>query len=88
MVLAALNLRPVISAFGPLLPQIQEDLGVSAATVSLLTSIPLVCWGLLALVAPALVRRRSAETVIVPQLKVRMVAFIRARSRSGVIALR
>lgn len=65
MVLAALNLRPVISAFGPLLPQIQEDLGVSAATVSLLTSIPLVCWGLLALVAPALVRRRSAETVIV-----------------------
>lgn len=64
LVLAALNLRPVISAFGPLLGQIQDELGVSAATVSLLTSIPLVCWGALALPAPALVRRRSAETVI------------------------
>ncbi|MFC4637349.1 CynX/NimT family MFS transporter [Deinococcus hohokamensis] len=64
MVLVALNLRPVIAAFGPLLAQIQRDLGVGAATVSLLTTIPLLCWGALALLAPALTRARSAEVVI------------------------
>ncbi|MFC4425964.1 MFS transporter [Deinococcus navajonensis] len=64
MVLVALNLRPVIAAFGPLLAQIQRDLGVGAATVSLLTTIPLLCWGALALLAPALTRSRSAEVVI------------------------
>ncbi len=64
MVLVALNLRPVISAFGPLLAQIQAELHVSAATISLLTSVPLLCWGLFALVAPWLARWRSAEVVI------------------------
>lgn len=64
VVLVALNLRPVIAAFGPLLPQIQAELQVSAATVSLLTAIPLLCWGAFALLAPLLVRQRSAEVVI------------------------
>ncbi|MFD1730891.1 MFS transporter [Deinococcus malanensis] len=64
IVLVALNLRPVIAGFGPLLAPIQRDLAVSAATVSLLTTIPLLCWGALALVAPALARARSAEVVI------------------------
>lgn len=64
MLLVALNLRPVIAAFGPLLAQIQGELGVGAATISLLTSIPLLCWGALALLAPVLTRSRSAEVVI------------------------
>lgn len=64
VVLVALNLRPVIAAFGPLLAQIQRELGVSAATVSLLMSIPLLCWGAFALLAPLFVRSRSAEVVI------------------------
>ncbi|GAA5504142.1 putative transporter YycB [Deinococcus xinjiangensis] len=64
LVLVALNLRPVIAAFGPLLSVIQADLGVSGATVSLLTSVPLLCWGAVALLAPLLVRWRSAEVII------------------------
>lgn len=64
IVLVAFNLRPVVAGFGPLLAPIQRDLEVSAATVSLLTTIPLLCWGALALVAPALARARSAEVVI------------------------
>lgn len=64
IVLVALNLRPGIAGFGPLLPQIQRELGVSAATVSLLTTIPLLCWGFLALLAPLLVRRWPPEGVI------------------------
>lgn len=64
IVVVALNLRPTIAGFGPLLAQIQAELQVNAATVSLLTTIPLLCWGLLAPLAPLLTRRRSSETVI------------------------
>lgn len=70
VLLVALNLRPVIAAFGPLLAQIQTELGVNAATVSLLMSIPLLCWGAFALLAPLFVRSRSAEVVILGCLAV------------------
>ena len=41
LVMVALNLRPTIAGFGPLLNQIQGELRVSASTLSLLTTIPL-----------------------------------------------
>ena len=64
LVLVALNLRPAIAGFGPLLSQIQLELQVSATTLSLLTTIPLLCFGFLAPLAPVLTRRSSTETVI------------------------
>ena len=64
MVLVALTLRPVIAGFGPLLPRVQAELHASAATMSLLTTIPLVCWGVFALVTPRLTRWRSPEVLI------------------------
>ncbi|GGO27701.1 CynX/NimT family MFS transporter [Deinococcus humi] len=64
LVVVALNLRPPIAGFGPLLSQIQAELGVSAATLSLLTTLPLLCWGVLAPLAPLLSRRYSNETII------------------------
>ncbi|MDV6374436.1 CynX/NimT family MFS transporter [Deinococcus arenicola] len=64
LILVALNLRPPIAGFGPLLSQIQTELGVSAATLSLLTTLPLLCWGVLAPLAPLLSRRYSNETII------------------------
>lgn len=68
IILVAANLRPVIAGFGPLLAQIQADLGVSAATISLLTSIPLLCWGFFALITPLFLRTRSAEVIILISL--------------------
>ena len=64
LILVALNLRPTLAGFGPLLSQIQQELRVNATTVSLLTTIPLVCFGAFAPVAPWLTRARSSETVI------------------------
>lgn len=46
--LAALALRPQIIAAGPLLPTIQDDLGVSHAVGGLLGTIPVLCMGLFA----------------------------------------
>ena len=64
LILVALNLRPTLAGFGPLLSQIQQELGVNATTVSLLTTIPLLCFGAFAPVAPWVTRFRSPETVI------------------------
>ena len=64
LILAALNLRPTLAGFGPLLSQIQQELRVNATTVSLLSTIPLVCFGAFAPVAPWLTRARSPETII------------------------
>ncbi|WP_168734848.1 MFS transporter [Deinococcus sp. KSM4-11] len=86
VVLVAVNLRPAIAGFGPLLPQIQADLHLSAASAGLLTAIPLLCWGLLAPLAPLLTRHWSSETLILALIGVLGVgALLRAGPSLGVI---
>ena len=55
--LATLGLRPPVIAIGPLAPLLRQDLGVEAAVVGLLTTIPVLCMGLLAPVGPSLASR-------------------------------
>jgi CP family cyanate transporter-like MFS transporter len=55
--LAMLSLRPPVIAIGPLAPLLRDDLGVTAAVVGLLTTIPVLCMGLLAPVGPSLAAR-------------------------------
>src|SRR4051794_35518029 len=50
---AALALRPQISAIGPLVPGLIEEFGASHAFLGLLTAIPVLCMGLFALVGPS-----------------------------------
>ena len=56
---AALALRPQLVGVGPLLPDIQEDLGVSHAVAGLLGTIPVLCMGVF---APAAARSPAAPT--------------------------
>jgi MFS transporter, CP family, cyanate transporter len=49
---SALALRPQLVGIGPLLPEIQSDLGVSHAVAGLLATIPVLCMGLFAPPAP------------------------------------
>jgi CP family cyanate transporter-like MFS transporter len=51
---AALALRPQLVGIGPLIPEIQDDFGVSHAVAGLLASIPVLCMGLFAPPAPFL----------------------------------
>jgi CP family cyanate transporter-like MFS transporter len=46
--LASLALRPQIIAIGPLIPSIQDSLGVSHTTAGLLATIPVLCMGVFA----------------------------------------
>jgi CP family cyanate transporter-like MFS transporter len=55
--LATLALRPPIIAMGPLAPLLRGDLGITAAVAGLLTTIPVLCMGLLAPVGPTLAAR-------------------------------
>lgn len=57
MVLLAANLRPAAAAVGPLLDRIRADTGLSATGAGVLTTLPVLCFGALAPLAPVLVRR-------------------------------
>ena len=58
---AALSLRPQLVGIGPLLPRIQSDLAVSFAWSGLLATIPLLCMGVFAPLAPYVVRRMGTD---------------------------
>jgi MFS transporter, CP family, cyanate transporter len=64
LVLAAVNLRPALASVGPVLAELRADLGLSGGTAAVLTSVPVLCLGLLAPVAPALARRWGVEPVV------------------------
>lgn len=62
--LLAVNLRPAVVAVSPLTSRIRSGTGLSTAGVSLLTTLPLLCFGLFALVAPRLGRRVGLERAL------------------------
>jgi CP family cyanate transporter-like MFS transporter len=64
LVLAAINLRPGITSFAPLIERIASDLSLSRAWVSLVTALPVLCMGLLAPLAPRLALRFGLERTI------------------------
>jgi CP family cyanate transporter-like MFS transporter len=57
VVLVAFNLRLVIASLGPELDRVRASLGLSSTAVSVLTAIPVFCFGLLALAGPWLSHR-------------------------------
>ena len=65
IVLMAINLRTIIASLPPLLSQVRADLGLSATVAGLLTTLPVVCFGALAPVAPRLAERVSLERILV-----------------------
>ncbi|AUG53524.1 CynX/NimT family MFS transporter [Thalassospira marina] len=74
IVLIAIDLRPGIVSIGPLLPQLRAEFGLSNLQASLLTAIPTLFMGLLALPSPWLVRRFGLNRVILGALGVLTIA--------------
>ncbi|MHC1560202.1 CynX/NimT family MFS transporter [Actinomycetospora sp. C-140] len=70
VLLLAANLRPPVVGVAPLVDQAREDLGVSSGVAGLLTSLPVLCFGLLSPVAPRLARRWGLERLLVAALLV------------------
>ncbi len=64
MVLVAANLRPAAAGIGPLIDRIQSDTGLSNAGADALVALPVLCFGALAPLAPALAGRFGARPTI------------------------
>ena len=64
LVLVALNLRAPFVAVAPISRELRTDLHVGGAAVGTLTSLPVLCFGLMAPVALLLVRRAGAELAV------------------------
>ncbi|MDR5865652.1 MFS transporter [Halomonas koreensis] len=61
MVLVGLNLRPALSSLAPLLPRIEAQTGLPLLAIGALTTLPVLCLGLFAPLAPWLSRRLGVE---------------------------
>lgn len=62
--LVSLNLRPAVVAIGPLAESIRSDTGLDSVAISLLTTLPLLCFGAFAAVGPRLARRVGLERAV------------------------
>ncbi len=63
--LVAINLRPALAGVAPVLASIRATTGLSAAGAGGLTTLPVLCFGVIAPLGPLLARRLSAERTIV-----------------------
>ena len=64
IVAVALNQRPAVVAVAPVLGDLRADTGLSSALAGLLTTLPVLCFGAFAPVAPRLARRIGLETAV------------------------
>jgi cyanate transporter len=76
IVLVALNLRPAVVAVGPLLRQIQDDLGLSGLAAGALTTLPVLFFGSFGLVAPLFRRNLRGEYLLVASMVLLVVALV------------
>lgn len=86
VVLLGINLRTGIAGLPPLLPEVRRDLGLSATVAGLLTTLPVLCFGALALVGPRVARSAPIEWWLVACL-LTIVLATALRGFDGVVAL-
>ena len=65
VVLLAINLRSVLAGLPPLIADVRADLGLSGAAAGVLTTLPVLCMGAFAPVAPRLAARVPMERALV-----------------------
>ncbi|MEV7419312.1 MFS transporter [Streptomyces sp. NPDC089919] len=70
LALLAANLRAAITSVPPLLGALQDVLGLSGAQVGILTTLPVLCLGAFAAVAPAVAHRIGTEAAVALALAV------------------
>lgn len=64
MFVVGLNLRPAMSSVAPLLHRLQESAGLSPTAAGILTTLPVLCLGLAAPLAPWLSKRLGSERAL------------------------
>jgi CP family cyanate transporter-like MFS transporter len=87
LILAAVNLRPAVTSVPPILPEIGSQFGINGGWQTCLVSLPLLCFGLVALVALRLVPIYGEEQIVFGALVLVLVGLLaRAAGAPGVFA--
>lgn len=68
VMLIAFNLRPVFSSLSVLLPEVSRQTGLSSAAAGYLTTLPVLCLGVFAPLAPICAQRFGAERTLLGML--------------------
>ncbi len=76
VVLVAINLRPAAASVGPVLGRIRTDVGLSSGWAGVLTTLPVLCFGLPAPAAPVLARRWGLRRSIAGAMVVLLAALL------------
>lgn len=76
LVLLSLNLRPAAVSVGPVLDEVRDGLGMSAASAGLLTSLPVIAFAVFGALAPATARRFGPHRVTLVALLVGAVGLL------------
>jgi CP family cyanate transporter-like MFS transporter len=85
-VIASLNLRPALAGISPVLDEIMDDLGLSAAGGGAITTVMVICLGVLGPLAPLLARRFGLDRTLMAGLLI-LAAGVVLRSAGSVPAL-
>lgn len=64
ILLLAYNLRPAATQIGPVMSDLQRDLGITPIAAGLLTSLPTICFAIFGLVAPAVATKLGLHRTI------------------------
>ncbi|MCF3944103.1 CynX/NimT family MFS transporter [Oceanobacillus alkalisoli] len=86
VILLAINLRPALTAVGPVIGIIRNEIGFSNWSIAMLTSLPLVVFAIMSTVTPQLARKFKNERIIMFGL-ISLTIGIILRSTSTVILL-
>ena len=86
VVLLALSLRLSVNAVGALLPQIRDDLGLSATAAGMLNALPEIVFALMGLLTPALAARHGRHRLVLVALIVAVLGqILRVGGGAGVL---
>ena len=87
LMLVAISLRPGIVSIGPVLAQLRSEFHINNAQAALLTAIPTLLMGLLALPTPWLARRYGRHRVVLAALLVLVLATLLRAFTTATVSL-
>ncbi|TDU40101.1 CP family cyanate transporter-like MFS transporter [Gelidibacter sediminis] len=82
----AINLRPALSSIGPLVDLISQDFGLSDTLLGLLTTIPLIAFGIVSTITPLFTKRFGIGNTLLAALILLTLGIV-IRSIAGVFGL-
>lgn len=74
LVLAGLNMRPLLTSVSPLLGQLRQTMGLSSLAASLLPAVPMVMMGAVALLSASLMQRVPLQRLLIAGLTLLLLA--------------